>query len=131
MLFMIGVTVLTGQGRHGKVIGPPIWRWAEWKAHFRPGRSPLSDPLYIALPPNEWLTCDEIFNLVPRSVIGRHAEVPARIDGLVRRKLAERHLPPKRRLLWIKYTPAAEIGYRKVEFIGQSNGKRRRDQGCY
>lgn len=118
LLVVIGIPFLTGQGRHGRVIGPPIWRWAEWTAHWKPGRSPLSDPLYKALPPNEWLTCDEIFNQVPRSIIGRRAEVPARIDGLVRRKLAERYLPPKRRFLWIEYTPVAAIRYRKVEFIG-------------
>src|SRR5690242_14028284 len=78
LLFIIGVAILTGRGRHGNVYGPPIWRWAEWKAHWRPGRSPLSDPLYRAIPPNEWLTCDEIFERVPRSVIGQRAEVAVR-----------------------------------------------------
>jgi hypothetical protein len=102
LLFIIGVAILTGRGRHSNVYGPPIWRWAEWKAHWRPGRSPLSDPLYRALPQHEWLTCDEIFARVSRSVIGRRDEVPARMDGLVHRKLAERHLPSKRRFLWIK-----------------------------
>jgi len=122
LLFIVGFVILTGRGSHGNVYGPPIWRWAEWKAHWRPGRSPPSDPLYTALPPNEWLTCDEIFARVPRSVIGMREEVAARIDALVGRRLAERRLPPKRKVLWFQYTPRAGIRYRKLEFIGQSNG---------
>jgi hypothetical protein len=81
--------------------------------------SPLSDPLYKAFPPDEWLTCREICNLVPRSATGGRGQIRQRMDYLVAKRFAERRLPPARKFLRFSYYwPPSAIRYRKVELIG-------------
>jgi hypothetical protein len=125
VIMALAMPFMLGTQRGGRTIGPPIWRWSQWRAHWMPGKAPLADPLYLALPANQWLTCDEIFARVPLAVIGKREEVRPRMERLVARRLAERRLPEKRKFLWIEYTPFRKILYRKVEFIaGETDVKR-------
>jgi hypothetical protein len=88
----------------------------DWPSDTR--RSPLSNPLYKAFPPDEWLTCKEICNRIPRSVTGGRGQIKQRMDYLVAKRFAERRLPPVRKFLRFPYLPQSAIRYRKVELIG-------------
>jgi hypothetical protein len=90
----------------------------DWPSESR--SSPLFDPLYRALPQDEWLTCKEICNRIPRSATGGRGQIRGRMDYLVAKRLAERRFPPVRKFLRFPYRPLSAIRYRKVEMIGDA-----------
>lgn len=86
--------------RHGRAldpIAPQMWRWREWKRHWRSPRSewakgldPLADPLYRTLPANDWLTSDEILAKARRlSYIRWKWQIPRYMAYFVKRGLVE------------------------------------------
>lgn len=93
LLVFIGLFVLamimgaiTGSTRPGGPrVGPSIWEWSKWKRHFAAGASPiLHYDLYMALPVNEWLTCEQIFEMAPSSArIVWRWQVPRQMNRLV------------------------------------------------
>jgi hypothetical protein len=44
LVAVVALRVFTGQPRYEGRVGPPIWRWSEWKDHWQSRGSPLSDP---------------------------------------------------------------------------------------
>ncbi len=97
LIFAFVVRVITGRERYRGRVGPPIWRWSEWKEQWGKldARLDALDPIfyaaYSAIPAaDEWLTSKQVLERVPPSVTRSDWKIRQAMAHLVKCGLAER-----------------------------------------